>query len=614
MKLRQAFPLLLLVGCNDDHDVAAALMDAGADAGALVELPFVPMDTPDTGSPVPVQEPEHSGLSDILLSAGQLDPAFTEEQTHYRADVPLWVEHIEVTPVAGDPGAIEMNGTPFDGDPRPVDLALGQNTVALTDGATGTAYTVDIYRATAIVEELYGKARAPNEGMHLGYSVDVSGDILAAGAPGDGTTGKGLDGDETTLGAPTSGAVLVFSHDDAGWEQEAFLKASNASEEDRFGISVALSGTTLVVGAPGEDGSSPGVNGRNDNELPNSGAAYVFERADGEWKQTAYLKAGLPGLGDGFGNAVATDGERILVGAYAESNSRAGIDPSSRNDAAPYSGAVYVFERQGNGWAQAAYLKASNPSPGDQFGESVALFEDTIVVGAMGEQSSATGVNGNQDLDELFASGAAYVFTRNDFGNWIQRAYLKPSNTAEEQRFGSAVAVSSHTIAVGAFTEQSASAGIGADESDASLPEVGAVYLFANDDSFEQLEYIKASNPGERDHFGQRVILRGDALVVGANLEASAHRGVNAPQNDDSAPGAGAVYVFFRDALGGWSERAYLKASNADTADNFGFGLGFDGVTLVSGAPHEDNGNGGLDMEPSPNNALQSAGAVYVFR
>lgn len=615
MRFRLLFPVLVLAGCNDSEGRVERMFDAGADAGPVSAPTFTPVPEVDSGSPAPVEEPAPIGLTDILLSAGKLSPAFREEETRYRVDVPLWVEHVEVTPVTNDPATIVMDGAAFDGTPRSVALALGPNTVELTNSSTGVLYTVEVYRASAIVEELYGKARAPNEGMQLGYAVDVSGDLLVASAPGDATVGKGLDQNETELGAPSSGAVVTFVYGASGWEQDAFLKASNANEEDRFGIAIALSGTTLVVGAPGEDGSSAGVDGRNDDELPGSGAAYVFEKKDGEWKQTTYLKASFPGLGDGFGNAVATDGDRIVVGAYAESNSRGGVDPTTRNDGAPYSGAVYVFDRDGNSWVESAYLKASNPAAGDQFGESVALFENTVVVGAIGERSTATGVDGDETKDDLFTAGAAYVFGESDAGVWDQLAYLKPSNTAAEQRFGSSVAVNADTIAVGAFTEQSASAGIGADGSDVSLPEAGAVYLFANDGvGFEQLEYVKASNPGEYDHFGQRVLLRGDALLVGANLEASAHRGINPPQNDDSASGAGAVYVFFRDAEGAWAERAYLKASNAEIGDNFGFGLGFDGVTLVGGAPYEDNANGGLDMEPSPNNALQSAGAVYVFR
>jgi trimeric autotransporter adhesin len=289
--------------------------------------------------------------------------------------------------------------------------------------------------------------------------------------------------------------------------------------------------------------------------------------------------------------------------------------PKSTTLPAPYSGAVFVFERDGRDWAQAAYLKASNPSPGDQFGESVALFGDTLVVGAIGEQSSATEVDGDESDDTLYAAGAAYVFTADDAGRFRQTAYLKPTNTREELRFGSAVGVNADTIAVGAFTEQSGASGIDGDPMDTTLDESGAVYLFTLDgDRYVQSTYVKASNPGVMDRFGQRLVLRGDALIVGANGEASADRGVNAPQNNDSAQAAGAAYVYFRDTSGTWTERAYLKASNAETGDNFSFGLGFDGVTLVAGAPFEDNAKGGLDMEPSPNNALQSAGAIYVFR
>lgn len=612
--LARLLPVLVL-GCNADPPSSTS-PDAGVDAGPTLPATepdaAVPERTPDASTASP---PRGAGLSDILLSAGQLEPAFSRDHARYRVDLPLWVEHITLEPVAGDLNAVLIDGAPYEGTPVELPLEVGQNTVEVTDTVEMLEVTVDIYRASTIVEDLYGKARIPNEGMQFGYAVEVSGERLVVAAPGDSTSARGIDGNEEELGAPLSGAVFTFTRGSAGWQREAFIKASNAAEEDRFGTAVALAGDLLVVGAPGEDGGSPGVDGRDNDDLPTSGAAYVFEHVDGEWKQTAYLKAAFPGVGDYFGSAVTTDGNRIVIGAYAETSSRAGVNPTSRDEAAPYSGAAYVFERDGHDWAQVAYLKASNANPGDQFGESVALFEDTIVVGAVGEQSSSTEVDGDQRDNSVFTAGAAYVFTVDDAGRFRQTAYLKPTNTREELRFGSAVGVSGDTIAVGALTEPSSAAGIDGDPTDTALDESGAVYLFTREgDRYVQTTYVKASNPGAGDRFGQRLLLRGDALVVGAHGEASAARGVNAPQNDDSAQASGAAYVFFRDLDGAWSERAYLKASNAETGDNFSFGLGFDGVTLVAGAPFEDNAKGGLSMEPSPNNALQSAGAIYVFR
>src|SRR5581483_1146048 len=101
-------------------------------------------------------------------------------------------------------------------------------------------------------------------------------------------------------------------------------------------------------------------------------------------------------------------------------------------------GAVYVFTRSGGTWSQQAYLKASNTGVSDYFGYSVSLSGDTLAVGAPGESSNATGVNGDQLNDSAENSGAVYVFTRSS-GTWSQQAYLKASNTEAFDEFGGSV-------------------------------------------------------------------------------------------------------------------------------------------------------------------------------
>src|SRR5207244_1078890 len=124
------------------------------------------------------------------------------------------------------------------------------------------------------------------------------------------------------------------------------------------------------------------------------------------------------------------------------------------------SGAAYVFVRNGTNWTQQAYLKASNTDGGDFFGWSVAVSGDTVVVGAWGEASNATGVNGNQSDNSGRAAGAAYIFVRNGT-NWSQQAYLKASNTGQgEELFGHSVAISGDTVVVGARGEASNATGV----------------------------------------------------------------------------------------------------------------------------------------------------------
>jgi len=124
------------------------------------------------------------------------------------------------------------------------------------------------------------------------------------------------------------------------------------------------------------------------------------------------------------------------------------------------------------------YLKASNTGADDQFGYSMALSGDTLVVGAYLEDSNATGVGGEQGNNSASESGAAYVFVRSG-GLWSQQAYLKASNTGMGDGFGLSVALSGDTLVVGANFEDSNATGVGGDQGDNSAVDAGAAYLFA---------------------------------------------------------------------------------------------------------------------------------------
>ncbi len=180
-------------------------------------------------------------------------------------------------------------------------------------------------------------------------------------------------------------------------------------------------------------------------------------------------------------------------------------------------------------WAQQAYIKASNTGGGDNFGESVALSSDgnTLAVSTIGEDSNATGINGNESNGSASGSGAVYVFTRSSSGTWIQEAYIKASNTGSFDQFGYSVALSSdgNTLAVGANSEDSNATGINGDESNGSASSSGAVYVFTRSSSgtWTQEAYIKASNTDSSDIFGFNITLSsdGNTLAVGAYLEDS---------------------------------------------------------------------------------------------
>ena len=406
------------------------------------------------------------------------------------------------------------------------------------------------------------------------------------------------------------GRRVVIEVDDAGARypvtvdpiaQQAYIKASNTDAYDNFGYSIAMSGDTVVVGAPGEDSSAvtvnPGAAGEANNDAADVGAAYVFVRLFGAWRQQAYLKAFRHGLFDIFGTSVAISGDTIAVGAIGE-NVRAG--------------SVYVFVRNAAGiWTQQSYLKAPYQDALDEFGTSVSLSGDTLVVGAPGEGSDATVVNGDQANNRAPGAGAAYVFARAS-GVWTQQAYLKASNAQAYDGFGVSVAISADTIVAGARHEASAATGINGNQLDNSANDAGAAYVFVRQGAvWSQQAYLKASNADPRDQFGHAVAISGDSIAVGARCEGSAYPGVNGNQSDNSAFAAGAVYIFVRSGTS-WAQQAYIKASVPGADDQFGFHLSLSGNTLVVGAPQEKSNAKGVDGNQL-DNSLTEAGAVYVF-
>jgi hypothetical protein len=251
-----------------------------------------------------------------------------------------------------------------------------------------------------------------------------------------------------------------------------------------------------------------------------------------------------------------------------------------------------------------SFLTASNRDPGDLFGWSIAVSPDgsLLAIGAPGESSAATGVDGNQSDNSATHSGAVYIFERTGT-TWTQEAYLKASNTAANAGFGQSVALSADgsTLVVGSPGEASAATGIGGNQADQSAPGAGAAYLFAHDGlGWHQALYIKASNTDPGDSFGNAVAIsgNGNTIAIGAYAEASAGM-----QMDNSAPQAGAVY-YLALGLSGWQQSAYLKAMSPQTMGWFGISVALtsDGNTLAVGAA----------LEGDPMNAAET-GAAYLF-
>ncbi|MCK7593460.1 FG-GAP repeat protein, partial [Pseudomarimonas salicorniae] len=462
---------------------------------------------------------------------------------------------------------------------------------------------------TSVAGQTYLKAAIVDAGDQFGYSLALSGSTLVVGAPEeDGAApGAGQGGQDNSV--PGSGAAYVFVRRNGSWEQQAYLKASNAEENDDFGVAVAICGDTIVVGAIYESSASTGVNGEaDDNSMPSSGAAYVFVRSGDTWRQQAYLKASNPGPGDLFGWSVDVSGDTVVVGAFGEDSAARGVNGDGSDDFADRSGAAYVFVREGETWREQAYLKASNAGAGDGFGVSVAVFGDTVAVGAVAESSSARGVNGDGHDDSAVAAGAAYVFVR-EGEIWREQAYIKASNSDADDRFGQEVALFRDTLVVGAVLEDGGARTVNGDGADNSVLDSGAAYVFVREaDVWTEEAYLKPSNPGSVDRFGDDLAVSGDVVVVSARREDSP---VGGSQDDDSLTDSGAAYVFVRGDVG-WRQQSMLKAHNAGQGDWFGNDVALEGDVVAVGAPLESSRSTGIDGDGDDDGADRS-GAAYVF-
>lgn len=401
------------------------------------------------------------------------------------------------------------------------------------------------------------------------------------------------------------------------------LKASNAGADDQFGWFTAISadGNVIVVAADKEDSSARGVNGPQANDAAvDSGAAYVFRRTNGVWTQEAYLKSPISEAGDRLsGVAISADGTAIVISTWGESTSLTGVNPATSNNVAPDSGAAFLFRRVSGQWQQEAWFKASNTEADDRFATGLAINADgtVLALGARNEDSAATGLGGSQTSNAAADSGAVYVF-RKTGSVWAQEAYLKQSNTGAGDQFGLRVDVSDDgsVLVVSAWAEDSNGVGVNGVQTNDLMADSGAVYVFRRTNGvWAQEAYLKASNTNAGDWFGMAIALSGDgqSLAVGARNEASSARGIGANQLDNSAPGAGAVYLF-RHGGSGWAQEVFIKAPNSDAGDYFGWtvGLSATGGVLAVGAYRESSASRMVNGDLSTNTSSMS-GAAYVY-
>ncbi len=451
-----------------------------------------------------------------------------------------WTEQAKLAASDGAAGDSFGNSVSVSGDT----VAIG----AMAKGGTiGAAY---VFKRTGTnwgqQAELTAADGRPRD--QFGRYVSVDGNTVVSGA---------------NSGPPNTGAAYVFVSSGATWSQQAKLLAVFGGGGDEFGYSIAVSGDTIIAGAPlqanhkghayafvragtnwtqqadfGAPDAASGdyfgwfVSVNGDTAVVGAifadsfqGAAYVFVRSATGWTQQAKLTASDRAGGDIFGASVSIDGETAVVGA---------------SEKASNTGAAYVFVRTGSTWTQQAKLTAPDGAAGDFFGESVAVSGDTAVIGAGGKE-------------------AAYVFVRTGT-SWTQQAKLAAADGAKGDQFGFSVSISGDTVLVGAIRTAT----------------LGAAYVFVRSGTtWSQQAKLNATDAAKNDFFGFSTSLSGDTAVVAAYLKARAQ---------------GAVYVFVRSGTS-WTQQAKLTASDGAGGDTFGHSVTVDGDGVVVGAS-ENSGQG----------------------
>ncbi len=363
-----------------------------------------------------------------------------------------------------------------------------------------------------------------------------------------------LSGDTIVVGAPyhkagtnmPQGAAYVFTRSGGDWSLQQKLLAPDRAAGDEFGGAVALSGGTVVVGAQFDD-----IDAKADQ-----GSASVFVRSNGVWSFQQKLTASDGEATDRFGAAVALSGGTVIVGAVSD-------DLGISGDA----GSAYVFVRSGTVWAQQQKLSGLNSvgsRTNDQFGAAVALSGDTAIIGAP-----------LYDTRGVVDQGLAVVFVRSG-GVWSYQGDLAAYDGAANDRFGGAVALNGETALIGAPFDD-----IGA------ILDQGSAYLFTRSGAlWTTRQKLTAQQVTARELFGQTVALSGDAALAGAP---HARVGANV--------GQGALYLFGC----GYFELQQFTSLGGEANDLFGAEIAVDGDTAVVGVPWDDVG------------ANANQGSAYVF-
>ena len=316
---------------------------------------------------------------------------------------------------------------------------------------TGAAYIFERNSGGTWVQVKKLEATVQKANDYFGFSVAIDGDYAVVGAYFEDEDGQEMN---EVLSA---GSAYVFKRNNSlnTWEFYQKIVAEDRWGDDRFGMSVDISGNHIIVGAEFDDVD------KSDGLKSNAGSAYVFTKnASDEWVQEGHLTASDYGTSENFGWSVAISGEYAIVGAYKNDT-----DSDALNDS-PDAGAAYIFERSGGTWPQVKKLVSSDRRNIDYFAYSVAISGDNALVGAYRHNYAGEG-------SAMFSdAGAAYLFTRDASGEWSETQKINQNDRATLDQFGYAVGIDGNDIIIGAMTEDE-------DENlDNPLPEAGAVYFF----------------------------------------------------------------------------------------------------------------------------------------
>lgn len=405
----------------------------------------------------------------------------------------------------------------------------------------------------------------------FGYSVSISGNYAIVGANREdhnATGGQFLD---------NAGAAYILRNNSGTWTVVQKIVASDRAADDEFGTSVAISGDYAIVGAPRKTATV----GFELNSA--AGAVYIFKNTDGTWSQLQKLMASDRESGDEYGHSVAISENYVIVGAPYEDEYVNGLSPSSNK------GSAYIYTKGETVWMDEQKIVGNSVGNGDNFGWSVGISEDYAIIGTPRESQIASGGS------ILAEAGTAYIFRKLSSGTWTQMQSINASDKGAGDEFGNSVAISGDYVIVGAMLEDHNASG------GANLNSAGSAYIFErNGGTWSQMDKIVASDRAAGDLFGVSVSIFGEYAIVGAYNEDEDPAGGNTLSNSGSA------YIF-KNTSGNWAQANKIVASDRGGSDLFGYSVAISGDYTIAGAYNEDENQVG-------GNTLSNAGSSYIFK